>query len=324
MIDLCRKGISYTGITHPNAFCMLRPYCPIGGRQPPVPEQLPPTGFRSRTKIGLPAFIPIISVMDRRSWFWTDFQLPMVVVRLAELIGKRGILSQVSKTGLQDFLGYDGRIILSTIMPDELIDELEHKDYLRLITELKPDATMIPDNYTYYDDPLYLSWSQTIRLARNAFSFLELEMPVIGLIKGAVPGQVSWSMQRLIEMGYVTFALPARELSQSSLLDLVSIMALRSLEENKLDGEIMVYGPSHKYWRLKKASYASLSWFLEAKGGAYFKGGVPYDITDTNIRFGRCDCEVCRGKMAQDLVEDVQAIASHNLLDLNRTLGGGR
>ena len=262
--------------------------------------------------------------MDRRSWFWNDFQLPMIVVGLAELIAKHDILSQASKTGLHDFLGYDGRIILSTIMPDELIDELEHKDYLRLITELKPDVTMIPDNYTYFDDPLYLSWSQTIRLARNAFSFLELEMPVIALIKGAVPDQVSWSMQRLIEMGYVTFALPARELSQSNLLDLVTIMALRALKENKSDAELMLYGRTYKFWRLKKASHANLSWFLEAKAGAYFKGGIPYDITDTNIRFERCDCEACRGKMPQDLVGDVRAIALHNLLDLNRALGGSR
>jgi hypothetical protein len=114
----------------------------------------------------------------------------MIIVRLAELIMKPNLLSEVSRRGLHDYLGFGGRVVLSTIMPDELIDELQSKDYLRFIRDLRPDATMVPDNYTYMDDPLYLSWSQTIRLVRNALSFLELDIPAIGLIKGATPEQV--------------------------------------------------------------------------------------------------------------------------------------
>ena len=35
--------------------------------------------------------------------------------------------------------------------------ELQSKDYLRFVRDLRPDATMVPDNYTYMDDPLCLS-----------------------------------------------------------------------------------------------------------------------------------------------------------------------
>lgn len=74
-------------------------------------------------------------------------------------------------------------------MPDELIDRLETKDYFRLIGELRPDATMIPDNYTYTDAPLYQSWSQTIRLVSFANDFLKLDVPLIGLVSFAMPAR---------------------------------------------------------------------------------------------------------------------------------------
>jgi hypothetical protein len=246
----------------------------------------------------------------------------MIIVRLVELIVRPNMLSEVSGNGLHDYLGFDGRIVLSTIMPDELIDEFQPKDYLRFVRDLKPDATMVPDNYTYMDDPLYLSWSQTIRLVRNALSFLELDIPAIGLIKGATPEQVGWSTKQLVDMGYETFALPARELSRSDLLDSILAPALLVFEEYKLNTELMIYGRSYPVRGLKKAGYANHSWFLGAKGGTYFKGGFQYDITDPDIRFERCNCESCRGRMAQDLIGDMHAIALHNLLDLNRELGG--
>jgi len=246
----------------------------------------------------------------------------MIIVRLAELVTKPNLLSDVSREGLHDHLGFDGKIVLSTIMPDELIDELQPKDYLRFVRDLKPDATMVPDNYTYMDDPLYLSWSQTIRLVRNALSFLELDIPAIGLIKGATPEQVDWSTKQLVEMGYVTFALPARELSRSDLLENILAPALLVFEEYKLDTNLLIYGRSYPVRGLKKASYANHSWFLGAKGGAYFKGGFQYDITDPSIRFERCNCESCKGRMAQDLAGDTQALALHNLLDLNNESGG--
>ncbi len=97
-------------------------------------------------------------------------------------------------------------------MPDELIDKLSTKDYLKLIEDLRPDATMIPDNYTYSDDPLFLSWSQTFRLISFANDFLKLDIPLIGLVKGANALQIDLVVRKQMEMGYVSFAMPAREL----------------------------------------------------------------------------------------------------------------
>jgi len=316
--------MSYTGITRPHAFCLLRSYCPVGGRGRPISEHVsqisPELGPRA---VADPArFIPIISVADRRSWFWGDIRLSTIIVRLSELVVRPSLLSEVSRVGLHNHLGFDGKIVLSTIMPDEMVDRLSPEDYLSFMSDLRPDATMIPDNYTYMDDPLHLSWSQTIRLVRNALAFSELDIPTIGLIKGATPEQVSWSTKQLIRMGYRSFALPARELSRSDLLDNILAPALLVFEECHVSPTLMIYGRSYPVKGLRKASYANLSWFLGAKDGTYFKGGFQYDITDPGIRFGRCDCDSCKGRMAQDLIGDIRAIALHNLLDLNRELGG--
>ena len=127
-------------------------------------------------------------------------------------------LRKVSSKGLHDYLGFNGRIFLSTVMPDELIDKLETKDYFKLIEDLRPDATMVPDNYTYVDDPLFLSWSQTVRLISFANDFFNLNTPLIGLVKGANPLQIDWAIRKQVEMGYVSFAMPARELLEDNLL----------------------------------------------------------------------------------------------------------
>jgi len=85
------------------------------------------------------------------------------------------------------------------MMPDELIDKLETEDYFRLIEDLRPDATMIPDNYTYIDDPLFLSWSQTIHLISFANDILKLNIPLIGMVKGANLIQIDRSLRNRLK-----------------------------------------------------------------------------------------------------------------------------
>jgi hypothetical protein len=147
-------------------------------------------------------------------------------------------------------------------MPDELIDKLTKDDYLKLIKELRPDATMIPDNYTYIDVPLYRSWSQTMRLISLANDFLDLDIPLIGLIKGANLRQIYMSLKREIEMNYVSFVMPARELFEQGLLNnllshvLIMLKKLGRVNNKKL--EILIYGVGRKLG-YKGISYSNFS-----------------------------------------------------------------
>ncbi|MEM4609890.1 MAG: hypothetical protein QW190_03290 [Thermoproteota archaeon] len=332
LVAQCQRGFQYTGITSPRSFCRLRPYCPVKTKER-VPVQTPHLNRKLMSKIGFQGFIPEIDVTDSRSWFWRDgVETPEVFVPLWQVLANEEILRKASSKGLHDFLGFNGRIFLSTIMPDELIDKLRTEDYFRLIKDLRPDATMVPDNYTYVDDPLFLSWSQTIRLVSFANDFLELDIPLIGLFKGANPLQVDWTVRWQVEMGYVSFAMPARELLEDNLLeDLLpgAIMSLKWISKRiKKDLELLIYGVGHRLKHREINGYSNLSWFLEAKHGCYYKNGWSYDLRDPEIRFEECSCEVCKGLMPQEIIDlmlnDKEAgfkvLVFHNLLDMKMAL----
>ncbi len=240
------------------------------------------------TKIGFQKFVPKIDIGDERSWFWKyGVELPEIFVPLWQILVNKETLDKFSSKGLHDYLEFNGRIFLSLVMPDELIDKLKVEDYFKLIENLKPDATMIPDNYTYTDDPLFLSWSQTIRLVSLASDFLKLDIPLIGLVKGANPLQVDWAIRKQVEMGYVSFAMPARELFEENMLDLFLPDALMSLKwisrRTKTNFELLVYGVGRKL-KYKGLHYSNLSWFLEAKRGHYFKILKEESCTTSGIR----------------------------------------
>jgi len=168
LVAQCQRGFHHMGITSPRSFCRLRPYCPIKSEER-VPVLIPSSGRRPMAKVGFQGFVPEIDVNDERSWLWRHgVELPEVFVSLWQLLANEEVLRKASSKGLHDYLGFNGRIFLSMVMPDELIDKLRTEDYFRLIEKLRPDATMVPDNYAYADDPLFLSWSQTIRLVSFA------------------------------------------------------------------------------------------------------------------------------------------------------------
>lgn len=322
----CLRGEHRLGLTYPKSFCRLRPFCPHGGEDRPPPLSIPLTSKNQVIRIGFPNFVPEIDVLDRRSWFWREgLQIPMIFVPLWQLLVNENMLSKASGVGLHDFLGFNGKIILSMVMPDELIDRLRLEDYFRLIRDLRPDATMIPDNYTYIDDPLFLSWSQTIRLVSFANDFLKLNIPVIGLVKGANLLQMDWAIKKQVEMGYVSFAMPARELFEEGSLGYFLPHVLKILKNNSIDFELLVYGVGRKQ-KYKGISYSNLSWFIEAKHGLYFKNGFPYLLNDPEIRFEGCTCKACNGLMPQELLDlwidaeeaCMKILIVHNLLDLSK------
>jgi len=284
-------------------------------------------------RVNFPGFVPEIDITDQRSWFWKEgVQLHMIFVPLWQLLLNGDILSKASNMGLHDYLGYNGKILLSTVMPDELIDKLAMDDYSKLIKDLKPDVTMVPDNYTYTDVPLLQSWSQTIRLASFANDFLELDIPAIGLVKGGNLRQMDWIIRREMEMGYVSFAMPARELYEESSLDEYLPYVLTTLKKNarahEREFELLLYGIGQKLGRYKGISYSNLSWFIQAKRAGYCKNGLSYDMRDPEIRFEECFCETCKGLMPQELLDlwlddeeaCIRTLAAHNLMDLKRGL----
>jgi hypothetical protein len=274
--------------------------------------------LKVRIKVRFPRFIPVIRLTDERSWFWNDLPLPWIVVRLAELVKNKALMQSLSARGLHDFLGFDGKILLSTVMEDELLDELTPNDYIGIIKDIRPDATMTPDSYTYLDDPLCLSWEQTLKQAAFSRAFSELDIPVVGLIKGVIWKQIAWSTERAIELGCESFVLPSRELTELGLLDGVISAIMSVLQKGKRDAQLLLYGLSYPLRKRGEFVCSGLSWFIGAKKGYYYKGSTTHLITDTGVGSEECHCAACKGKMASQLTDDIRPLALHNLL---QTLG---
>jgi len=144
---------------------------------------------------------------------------------------------------------------------------------------------------------------------------------------------MEWIIQREVEMGYVSFVMPARELynegSLSEYLPYVLMTLRRKAGSHKKEFELLLYGIGQKLRRYRGISYSNLSWFIEAKRGGYYKNGLSYDMRDPEIRFEECFCETCKGLMPQELLDlwmddertCISALAAHNLMDLKRSLG---
>ena len=315
LVARCKRGTSHVGITYPKEFCRLREYCRDITRSLPYYDVEAAPSTNPLPRVNLPVFVPVVSLTDERTWFWREIQYPWVIVRMAELVRNKDLARKVSSQGLHDFLSFNGKILLSTVMEDELLDKLTLEDYAKLVTTARPDATMTPDAYTYLDDPLCLSWQQTIKSVELARAFSGFNVPTVGLIKGAIGKQVAWSAQNMVALGYQTVALPCRELVRLDLLDGMLMGIIGILRKRVREPHVLLYGLSYPLRKYKREfSYSGFSWFINARRGLYQKHGNVCFLTDTSVRFEECDCVACKGRIALDLRGDVKTLALHNLL----------
>ncbi len=140
---------------------------------------------------------------------------------------------------------------------------------------------------------------------------------------------MDWVVKKQVEMGYVSFAMLARELFEEERLDEFLpyvILTLKRSFKRRNNFEFLLYGVGVKLWKHRDVSYSNLSWFLRAKHGEYYWDGLFYDLRDPSIRFEECYCEACGGMMPQDIIDiwfddkerTMRTLAAHNLLDLSR------
>ena len=321
LIYHCTKGVKYTGITYPTSACQYREFC-YGTIKFPI------TPLESQVKanvdgpLKLPKFIPIIKLTERESWFWSDVKISALVVKLEDILLNEEVLSKAKRQGLHDYLNYNGKIILSTIMPDELIDELEPKQYAQLIKQLRPDAYMIIDDYTYIDDPRLISWKQLFRMIERARQLIKYEPPghPIGLIKGASTDQVEWSINAQLNMNIKTYALPCRGLYLQILKPFLTITAEKLGNKNYT---VILYGKSYLYdiefpielmEVPRNFHYASMTWYIYAKKALAYLNGRLYELPSDYSYY--CECKHCQARDPHDLARDKKALALHNLTQL--------
>ncbi len=138
---------------------------------------------------------------------------PMLAVQLWKIVRSGPAYRTAVSKGLNRMLRFDGKILISSVLPDADIIERGVDWFIDAIRELKPDAVTTWDVPTYSDHPRMasLNWMMTGLDAARRMS-LELDTPLIGLAAGADIRQVGLSSSCLRAMGFEHQALACHEL----------------------------------------------------------------------------------------------------------------
>lgn len=286
--------------------------------------------FPSKT-IKLPRLVPIIVLGNSSSYCWDIIDTGAIIVSFRDLFFNKEIMKQVLRKGIHSFLDYNGLILLSSIMPDELlVKDNIFQEFTRVAIDGGFDGVIGWDSPVYTDIPLYYSWINLLKGLELTYRLCKLNLPVIGLAKGNTYRQIAFSINCLANMGIKTLALHVSEYLINFKLDPFARNILYNYA-NEIVGKfknLIVIGamsPSNisiirkLFGRVKNLSLAGLSFFLDAKNFRIYLNSNKVDISN---KFLKCYCPVCRNHSIKDFVENVKLRAAHNLLQLQKQLHG--
>ncbi|MEM3871628.1 MAG: hypothetical protein QXE05_03655 [Nitrososphaeria archaeon] len=296
LILRCMNGEKFESLTFPHEICIYSDFCLRSSTYKNFSKVLLKQASSSLNvkKFSIPTkFLPVISLNDKRSWFWPFLKHEIVVVKLLDLIRDRKLRNNIMRIGIHNYLGFDGKVIISTIMPDEILNNLQVGNFIKIIKAIKPDAVMSLDTYTYIDDPLIISWKQTIRAVKNVTFLLEKRgIPIFGIVKGANYQQVKWCLEKYNEIGINKVVIPCREIISHKCHDALPL--IMSMAKNYKFDVILYGGPLRLLTSLFKADfYANFEWFLISIKGAVYKDNIVF--------------------LEQNEIKDLSSIVSHNL-----------
>ena len=272
--------------------------------------------------IKLPSVVPIVSLRKSASFCWDAIDTDAIIVEFGELLD-RELLTGVSKAGdIHSFLDFDGRVFLSSVMPDELLMRREIFHYfMKLIDWFDFDAAIAWDSPVYADIPLYDAWANLLKGLTLTHILAQKGIPVIGLVKGNADRQIRFSVETLARIGIRSMALHASEYMVGFKKEGVMRQILYSYftQMSKWSDSVLVIGalrPSslsflkETFPEHPKLSVAGLSWFLDAERGSLYSDGGNVDAASNFIE---CQCTPCSSTSPRNLMADLRAKARHNL-----------
>ncbi len=157
----------------------------------------------------------MVNPVDERTFAHRHLEgvFPMVAVQLWKLMRSGPAYRLALSKGLHRMLKFDGKILISSVMPDADIVRRGAGWFINAIKELEPDAVTTWDVPTYSDHPKRASLNWLLAgLEASRRMALELDTPMIGLVAGADPHQVELSSRCLRAMGFEHQALACHEL----------------------------------------------------------------------------------------------------------------
>lgn len=273
-------------------------------------------------KVELPTVVPIVSLKDERSFCWDSLDIRAVIIGFQDLFDKRILDELIKAEDIHSYLDFDGKVLLSSIMPDSLIvDGKTFYLFSRLAEMVNFDAVIAWDSPVYIDIPLYDSWVNLLMGLKLTYEMAKRGVPTIGLLKGNIERQIRFSASTLARMGIKDMALHASEymLAFSKDATVRQILYEHLGQAEKLANSLLVIGvlnprrlPFFKVATPKglKVSLAGMSWFLDAQKGLLYSDDGFFDTTS---KYVDCKCEVCFNAGPKALMSEVNTRAKHNL-----------
>lgn len=268
----------------------------------------------------LPKLIPMISLRDPASHCWDSADVGTLIVAFNELLRAKE-LQRVKSEDIHGILRYDGKVILSSIMPDHLLLRREiYESFLETATVGGFDAVIGWDMPVYVDIPLYDSWTNLLIGLQLTAELSERGIPTLPLVKGNNQEQIGFSVRILTDMGFKDLALHASEyLSVFKRSPEARHILYEYAHKMGTAERILVIGATRPhalenlqaaFHDLSKVSTAGMGWFLDAKRFKLYSESGPINLREL---FVECNCPVCINADPTQTVESLRTRASHNL-----------
>ncbi len=161
--------------------------------------------------------LPIVKLGEEMTyWPWEVATCPAVIVKTQNLLSRNGkttkpIFDNIQHAGsIHKHLGFDGNVILSSIMPDRAILGFSREEYATMINTLKPDYFITPDGETYSGEEA-LSEFEIARILEDTKYLLKAcpNSKPIGLVKGCNLEQIEVHTAALLGLGITKYVLHA-------------------------------------------------------------------------------------------------------------------
>ncbi|MDD4110890.1 MAG: hypothetical protein PHS54_05015 [Clostridia bacterium] len=172
-----------------------------------------------------------------------------IIVKVQDMLNRDGtcfspfFYKVILSGGLHQFFNFDGKIVLSSIMPDRTLIGFTIEDYIEMIKVCKPDAYLSPDGETYLDRENIADF-EVGRVKSDAIilrkEFPDLEM--YGLVKGSNVNQVGDHTLFLKQLGVRKFVFHAGDYVCRGSWNAKHQARLFAKKIKQLGGHLMVYG----------------------------------------------------------------------------------
>jgi UDP-2,3-diacylglucosamine pyrophosphatase LpxH len=282
-------------------------------------------------QLDLPEVVPAVPLRLAPTLRISSLGVSSVVINYQDLLDDKVRLEVLDKGGIHSYLGFGGKILLSSVMPDELLlREDVFEDFVRLFEAAGFDAVVGWDVPVYIDIPLYNSWVNLLMGLKLTHAIATRGVPVVGLLKGNVERQIAFSAEALSRMGIKTMGLHASEYMSAFKEDAAVRQILYTYFRwaSKLASSLLLLGVlSYRWLNFTKVvvpkdlrlSLAGMGWLIDAERGLLYSGD---GCIDAHSKFVMCTCSTCSGISPRELVADPNARARHNLNNLMERIRG--